>query len=70
MIKNAHITGKVEYREGDGANIAIRPGPCQVDETALDVTLSWVDGDAHGSAAMPLADYRSYVASHAIRIDD
>lgn len=70
MIKNARITGKVEYREGDGANFAIRPGPCQVDESALDVTLSWVDGDSHGSAAMPLADYRSYVASKAIRIDD
>lgn len=70
MIKNARITGKVEYREGDGANIAIRPGPCQVDESALDLTLSWVDGDSHGSAAMPLADFRSYVASQAIRIDD
>lgn len=29
MIKKARITGKVEYREGDGANITIRPGPCR-----------------------------------------
>jgi len=70
MIKNARITGKVEYREGDGANITIRVGPCEVEETAMDATISWVDGDSHGSAAMPLADYRRYIASNAIQIVD
>ena len=69
MIKKARITGKVEYREGDGANITIRPGPCEVDETALDATISWTDGDSHGSAAMPIADYRRYLASQAIQFD-
>lgn len=69
MVSRARITGKVEYREGDGPNITIRPGPCEVDETALDVTISWTDGDSHGSAAMPLSDYRSYVASKVIQPD-
>jgi len=69
MIKRARIIGKVEYREGDGANITIRPGPCEVEESALDATISWTDGDAHGSAAMPIADYRRYLASQAIQID-
>ena len=69
MVKQARITGKVEYREGDGPNITIRMGPCEVDETALDVTISWTDGDSRGSAAMPLSDYRSYVASQAIQVD-
>lgn len=69
MIRTARITGKVEYREGDGANITIRLGPCEVDETALDVTISWIDGDSHGSAAMPIADFRRYVASKAIQVD-
>jgi hypothetical protein len=69
MIQNARITGSVEYREGDGPNIVIRPGPIQVEETALDATLSWTDLDSHGSAAMPLSDYRKYVASKAIQID-
>jgi hypothetical protein len=69
MIKKARITGKVEYREGDGANITIRPGPCEVDETELDATISWTDGDSRGSAAMPISDYRRYVASHAIQMD-
>ncbi|MEO8297363.1 MAG: hypothetical protein ABI574_06090 [Burkholderiales bacterium] len=69
MTQTARITGKVEYREGDGATITIRPGPCEVVETELDVTISWIDGDSHGSAAMPIADYRRYVASHAIQVD-
>lgn len=69
MTKSAHITGKVEYREGDGANLRIRPWPCEVDETPLDATISWTDGDSHGSAAMPIADFRSYIASKAIWID-
>lgn len=69
MVKIARIAGVVEYREGDGANIAIRVGPCEVQETALDATISWTDGASKGSAAMPIADYRRYVASQAIRID-
>lgn len=69
MTKSARITGTVEYREGDGANITIRRGPCEVDETALDATISWIDGDTHGAAALPIADYRRYVASKAIQID-
>ncbi len=68
MGKSARITGKVEYREGDGANITIRLGPCEVEETAADATISWTDGDSHGSTAIPIADYRRYVASGAIQI--
>ncbi len=68
MKKQARITGTVEYREGDGANMTIRPGPCEVDETALDATISWIDGESHGSAAIPIANYRQYLASGAIQI--
>ena len=68
VTRNARIVGKVEYREGDGANITIRPGPCEVDETAMDATISWTDGDSRGSAAMPIADYRRYVSSKALQI--
>lgn len=69
MVKNARITGTVEYREGDGANITIRVGPCEIEETEMDATISWVDGDSHGSAAIPISDYRRYLASKAIQID-
>jgi hypothetical protein len=68
MGQIARITSLVEYREGDGPNIAIRIGPCEVDETALDATISWSDGASRGSAAMPLADFRRYLASRAIEL--
>jgi hypothetical protein len=66
MTQAAEIVGKVEYREGDGANIAIRRGPIDVETTATDATLGWTDGEARGSAAMPLADFKRYVAEGAI----
>ncbi len=68
MTQSARIAGKVEYREGDGANITIRPGPCEVEVTALDATISWTDGDSRGVAAMPIANFRDYVANKAIQI--
>ncbi len=69
MAQSANITGKVDYREGDGANITIRPGRVDIETTALDVTLSWVDGQTRGSAAMPIGDFRAYVASGVIVLD-
>ncbi len=69
MLQQARITGAVQYREGDGPNITIRPGPIEVEETTMDATISWSDANSHGSAAMPIADYRRYVASKAIRLD-
>jgi hypothetical protein len=68
MAQQAQVTGKVEYREGDGTNIAIRPGPVEVQTTPTDATLSWVDGDTHGSAAMPIGDFQSYVAKGLIAL--
>ena len=58
VIQRARIAGKVEYPEGDGPNVVIRPGPCEVEETAMEVTISWVPVDLHGSASMPIADCR------------
>ncbi|HAX21315.1 MAG TPA: hypothetical protein DCY64_13710 [Hydrogenophaga sp.] len=69
MAQTARIVGKVEYREGDGPNIAIRPGPVEVAQGLNDVTLSWVDEETHGVAAMPLADFKRYVAEGQIRLD-
>ena len=48
MEQAAHINGKVEYREGEGPNIAIRPGPVTVVTSITDATLSWTDGETHG----------------------
>jgi hypothetical protein len=68
MTQNAHVTGKVEYREGDGVNMTIRPGPVDVQTTATDATLSWTDGETRGSAAMPIGDFKSYVAKGLIAL--
>ena len=68
MTQNAHVTGKVEYREGDGVNITIRPGPVNVQTTSTDATLSWADGETRGSAAMPIGDFKSYVAKGLIAL--
>ena len=64
----ANILGKVEYRQGDGPNVTIRPGPVGVQITAIDATLSWADGETRGAAAMPIADFRNYVAKGAIKL--
>jgi hypothetical protein len=55
------VVGKVEYREGDGINITIPPGPCEIELTALDATISWTDGDSLGSAAIPVSDYKRHL---------
>ena len=68
MTQIARITGKVEYREGDGANMTIRLGLCEVEVTALDVTIGWADGDSRGAASMPVASYQRYLASKAIQL--
>lgn len=68
MSQQAQITGKVEYRQGDGISAVIRPGPVEVQTTPTDATLSWVDGETHGSAAMPLGDFRNYVAKGLIEL--
>lgn len=69
MKQAGQIIGKVEYREGDGPMLAIRPGPIEVETTELDATLSWSDGNTHGSTAMPLADFRRHLAKGEIRLD-
>lgn len=68
MKQDAKIQGEVTYREGDGPHIAIRPGPVEVHTTAIDATLSWADGETRGSAAMPIAIFRRYVAEGAIQL--
>jgi len=68
--KQGRIVGEVTYRHGDGPQTGIRPGPCEITVTNLDVTITWTDGDTRGSTAMPLAEYTRYVTSGAIAIDE
>ncbi|MDP9044610.1 MAG: hypothetical protein M3O01_07360 [Pseudomonadota bacterium] len=66
---HGEILGPVSYREGDGVAIEIPRGPCELDVTELDVTISWVEGASHGSTAIPLAEYARYVASGALKVE-
>lgn len=70
MTQHARVVGEVSYREGDGPQMPIRPGPIEVELTERDATLSWADGDARGLAAMPLTDYKRYVAEGRIQLQD
>jgi hypothetical protein len=62
MAANARVTGKVEYRAGDGPLIPIPPGPIEVDVGADSAVISWGEGDAAQRTAIPLAEYQRYVA--------
>lgn len=68
MKQTAQIVGEVEFRSGDGPKGTIRRGSAEIETTKTDVTLSWVDGETHGVAAMPLTDFQRYVAAGAIRL--
>lgn len=59
--KRGEIKGTMTYREGDGVEMPIPTGPCEVEVTDLDVTLTWVDGDTHGATAIPLGDYHQHL---------
>ena len=66
--QTGYIVGKVEFRPGDGALIRIPKGPVEIDTTRLEATLSWVDGETHGAAAIPLNDFNRYVNKGAITL--
>ena len=70
MNKRARIRGEVHYREGDGPQMPIRPGPIEIVETPQDVTIAWVDGKTRNSAAIPQADFQRYVDLGAIEVFD
>jgi hypothetical protein len=70
MTQTARIVVTIEYREGDGPTLEIREGPVEVAIMELDVTLSWVEGDAHGATAIPLADFQRYLEEGKIVLDE
>lgn len=69
MAQTAHIIGKVEYRAGDGPVAEIPEGPVEATITEVDVTLSWLEDEAHGLAAIPLGDFHRFVNEGKIKLD-
>ncbi len=70
VSRQARIVGTVELRQGDGSIHTAPPGPCQVQLTALDATLSWRDNAAQGPAALPLADFNRHLEAGEIVFTD
>jgi hypothetical protein len=66
MSALAQVRGQVEYRLGDGPLQCVPQGDVEVDQGGNDVTLSWDDGPARQSAAIPASDFARYVESNAI----
>ncbi|VTU16303.1 hypothetical protein [Variovorax sp. PBL-E5] len=61
MAANAQVTGKVEYRAGDGPMLRIPEGPIEVEMAADSAVLSWGDEGRIQSTAIPLLEYRRFV---------
>lgn len=68
MEHTAMIVGTVEYRVGDGPTAVIRRGPVEVTICSLDATLSWVEEEVHGCAAIPIGDFNRYVKEGKIQL--
>lgn len=69
-VKKGRIVGEVTVREGDGVAYTIPKGPCEIQLTEVDATISWTDGDTRGVSAVPLAEYTRLVKLGAIVLDD
>lgn len=69
MNQTGQIVGCVEFRAGDGPKMPIRTGPVDIEITQAEATLSWVDGETHGAAAIPLNEFKRYVSSGAIKLN-
>lgn len=68
MTRTGQIVGHVEFRAGDGPKMPIRKGPVEVDLSKADAVLSWEEGDTHGAATLPRAEFEQYVAKGSIRL--
>jgi AhpD family alkylhydroperoxidase len=64
----AEIVGHVQYRQGDGVLLAIRPGHVSIEVCPCDAVFSWAEDDVRCNTAMPFPDFHRYVAEGAIRL--
>ncbi len=68
--QHATINDHVTYRPGDGAPIVIPKGLVEVELTADSATLSWTEENgAAGVTAIPLTQYKEYVAQKRITLN-
>lgn len=66
--KQGRIVGVVCYSAGDGAAQKVPTGPCEIDATSQDATISWMEGDSSVVAAIPIDQYTTYLTDGAITV--
>ena len=66
--KKGMIVGDVMYRAGDGPQMTIPLGPCEIDAGSTDVTISWGEGEDVGSAAITTDMYTTYLTRGQIEL--
>ena len=68
MSQQAIIRGEVNFRVGDGMLMPIPDGPVDIEVADDSVTLSWIEGDDTGSAAITRDEFERYVREGKIRL--
>lgn len=68
MRQSGRVVGHVEFRTGDGPKLPIPHGWIDVELSQAEATVSWADGQTHGTATLPLNEFNRYVSEGAIRL--
>jgi len=63
---DARIAGPVEFRAGDGPQLKIPEGNCQILMADDSVVLTWMDTGQSLTAAIPKIDFDRYIEQGAI----
>ncbi len=69
LHKRAQVHEGMAYREGDGPEMKIPPGPCELIITPADVTITWERDGVRGAAAIPLGDYHLRIQEGALTVE-
>ncbi len=67
--QSGQVREGMAFREGDGPEISIPPGPCELIITEADVTITWERDGVRGAAAIPLADYHRRIEEGVLVVD-
>ena len=67
--KQGKICGTVVYSNGDGPQQEIPIGPCTIEATSQETTISWGDGDSSSMALLPFDTYTLYLTGGAIVLE-
>lgn len=67
--KKGRIVCRVVFTAGDGPEVVIPLGPCEIAATSQDVTISWEEEGKRGVAAIPFDLYATYLSEGTIALE-